>query len=171
MAVFQIVAPILKLEPKRQGVSQRTGNPWTSQTVILDCSRTTQMGQTFYQYIAVDFFGDEKISLINGLQQGNMVQVSFSIESRERQTQTGGTFWSANINGISIKPFVQQNPQMQIQPQPQAPIQQMQPQAPSYQQPTAAYQQPPQAPAQNYGQQPVPQPQQQGVVQQENLPF
>ncbi len=174
MAVFQIVAPILKMEPKRQGVSQRTGNPWSSQTVVLDCSQTTQTGQTFYHYLAVDYFGDEKIALLNALQPGKMVQVSFAVESRERQTQSGSMFWSTNINGIDIKPFVQQAPQPQIkqpQPQQQIPVQQPQQQAPAYQQAAPAYQQPPQQnPAQNYGQQPAPQ-MRQGMPSQDSLPF
>lgn len=160
MAVFQIVAPILKLEQRRDGVSQKTGNPWCSQKVVLDCSQTNQMGQTYYHYLAVDFFGEEKISMLNGLQPGTMVQVSFALDCVERQSQSGTMYWSTNINGTAIKPYVAQQPQPQSVQQ-AAPA----PQPQQYQQPVQQqYQQPQQF------QQPQPQPQQYQQPQQPAQP-
>lgn len=120
MAIFQVVAPVYKIEPKKEGVSQKSGNPWCSQTVVLDCSTTGQLGQLYMHYLSVDFFGAERVALLNGLQLGSNVQVSFTVESRERVTQSGATFWSTSANGINIKPFVQQQSTPQ---QPQQPYQ------------------------------------------------
>ena len=64
--------------------------------VVIDC--TVGDGQ-YPHYLAIDFFGDKSI-LTNGLSQGQLVSVEFSVRSRESKSNKGR--WFTSLSGRSV---------------------------------------------------------------------
>lgn len=84
---------VLKAE---SGVS-RAGNEWKKQDFVLETD------EQFPRKVCFTLFGD-KVDLLNGLNQGQEVEVSFNVESREYNGR-----WFTNVNAWKIDKVSQDN--------------------------------------------------------------
>lgn len=73
---MEITGKIIAVLPANSGTSARTGNPWMSQTYVIE----TQ-GQ-YPKKLAFDVFGEERIKQFN-IKQGDDIAVSFDIDAHE----------------------------------------------------------------------------------------
>lgn len=73
---MEITGKIIAVLPANSGTSARTGNPWMSQTYVIE----TQ-GQ-YHKKLAFDVFGEERIKQFN-IQNGEDLTVSFYIDAHE----------------------------------------------------------------------------------------
>ena len=86
---MQVKGKIQQILKSESGVS-RAGNEWKKQEFVIDTI------EQFPRKICFTLFND-KLSLINGLANGDEVEVSFNIESREFNGK-----WFHNINAWKI---------------------------------------------------------------------
>jgi len=86
---MQVKGKIQQILKQESGVS-RAGNEWKKQEFVIDTI------EQFPRKICFTLFND-KLSLINGLANGDEVEVSFNIESREFNGK-----WFHNINAWKI---------------------------------------------------------------------
>ena len=73
---MEATGKIIAILPANSGVSQRTGNPWCTQTFVLE---------TIEQYpkkIPFEVFGEDRIRQFN-LQMGETVTIHFDVDGRE----------------------------------------------------------------------------------------
>lgn len=75
---MEITGKIIAVLPANSGTSARTGNPWMSQTYVIE----TQ-GQ-YPKKLAFDVFGEERIKQFN-IKQGEELTVRFDIDAHEYQ--------------------------------------------------------------------------------------
>ena len=132
-------------------VPTQTGKPFEKRELVLNCSSyNSQTGEPIENYIKFEFVGD-KMSLLDGLQVGQRVVVSFSLQGRSYTNRsTNQTDYFTSIRGYKID-----QPQTKVASQPG---EYRQPQAP----PQPVYpQQAPQQPYPTYH--PNPQPQDNGL--------
>ena len=132
-------------------VPTQTGKPFEKRELVLNCSSyNSQTGEPIENYIKFEFVGD-KMGLLDNLQVGQRVVVSFSLQGRSYTIRsTGHTDYFTSIRGYKIE-----QPQTRVASQPG---EYRQPQAP----PQPVYpQQAPQQPYSTYY--PNPQPQDNGV--------
>ena len=123
-------------------VPTQTGKPFEKRELVLNCSSyNSQTGEPIENYIKFEFVGD-KMSLLDNLQVGQRVVVSFSLQGRSYTNRsTGHTDYFTSIRGYKIE-----QPQTRVasQPgeyrQPQAPPQPVYPQQPAYQATQQPYQ-------------------------------
>ena len=98
---------IIAVLPANSGTSARTGNPWMSQTYVIE----TQ-GQ-YPKKLAFDVFGEERIKQFN-IKQGEELTVRFDIDAHEYQ----GRYFN-QIRAFNVEKSGQQTTQ-QPTPQPTA---------------------------------------------------
>lgn len=101
---MEITGKIIAVLPANSGTSARTGNPWMSQTYVIE----TQ-GQ-YPKKLAFDVFGEERIKQFN-IQQGEELTVRFDIDAHEYNNR-----WFNQIRAFNVEKSGQQNTQ---QPTPQ----------------------------------------------------
>ena len=104
---MEITGKIIAVLPANSGTSARTGNPWMSQTYVIE----TQ-GQ-YPKKLAFDVFGEERIKQFN-IQQGEELTVRFDIDAHEYQ----GRYFN-QIRAFNVEKSGQQTTQ-QPTPQPTA---------------------------------------------------
>lgn len=108
---MEITGKIIAVLPAREGVSQRTGNPWKIQEYVIE---------THDQYprkCCFNVFGAEKISQFN-IQVGEELTVSFDIDAREYQ----GKYYN-DIRAWAVNRNIQPAPGMPVAaPMPGAPM-------------------------------------------------
>lgn len=75
---MEITGKIIAVLPANSGTSARTGNPWMSQTYVIE----TQ-GQ-YPKKLAFDVFGEDRIKQFN-IKQGEELTVRFDIDAHEYQ--------------------------------------------------------------------------------------
>lgn len=97
---MEIFGKVLKVLPKEEGLS-KAENYYTKQTVIIVKDDDNKL--------AVDFFGEKKVSQLKNIQQGDIVRVGFKIESRPIENDCAER-WFNSINGIYIRKFVEDKP-------------------------------------------------------------
>lgn len=73
---MEIIGKVIQILPLQQGVSARTGNPWTIKTFILE----TQ--ENYPRKVAIEMFGDQRIQ-DNPVEIDQVVTASVDVESRE----------------------------------------------------------------------------------------
>lgn len=73
---MEIVGKIIQVLPLQEGTAKSTGNPWKSQSYVLE----TQ--EQYPRKVCFELFGEEKIKN-NQCSLDDLVTVSFDIESRE----------------------------------------------------------------------------------------
>ena len=123
-------------------VPTQTGKPFEKRELVLNCSSyNSQTGEPIENYIKFEFVGD-KMGLLDNLQVGQRVVVSFALQGRSYTNRsTGHTDYFTSIRGYKIE-----QPQTRVasQPgeyrQPQAPPQPVYPQQPAYQATQQPYQ-------------------------------
>ncbi len=86
---LQVKGKIQQILKPESGVS-RAGNEWKKQEFVIETE------EQFPRKVCFTLFGD-KLSLINGLSNGDEVEVSFNVESREFNGK-----WFHNINAWKI---------------------------------------------------------------------
>lgn len=101
---MEITGKIIAVLPANSGTSARTGNPWMSQTYVIE----TQ-GQ-YPKKLAFDVFGEERIKQFN-IKQGEELTVRFDIDAHEYNGR-----WFNQIRAFNVEKIGQQNTQ---QPTPQ----------------------------------------------------
>ncbi|MCR4965994.1 MAG: DUF3127 domain-containing protein [Bacteroidales bacterium] len=118
---LEIIGVLRAKLPIQQGTS-KTGNQWMKQEFVIE----TQ--EQYPRKICANLWGD-KTDMLNQFQEGQLVKVSFDLESREFNGR-----WYTDVKAWKLE-----NPQMQT---PTMPANYLQPQAPQPQQPAYAPQQP-----------------------------
>lgn len=113
---MEITGKIIAVLPANSGTSARTGNPWMSQTYVIE----TQ-GQ-YPKKLAFDVFGEERIKQFN-IKQGEELTVRFDIDAHEYNNR-----WFNQIRAFNVEKSGQQVQQPTPQPtanvdNPQAPQQ------------------------------------------------
>ncbi len=103
------VGTIIKILPPVSGTSQRTGNPWTAQSFVIDVS-TGEHGQ-YKRKQVYELFGEEKIKEAQ-LFEGKQVKVSFDIEAREHEGK-----WYNSVRVWKVEQIGGQMPPQQNVPQ------------------------------------------------------
>ena len=93
---MEIIGKIILKLPLQTGVS-KAGNNWSKQEYVLE----TQ--ENFPKKVHFDFFGDRATQY--DLQEGQMVKLSFDIESREYNGR-----WETSIRGWKAEPVDAQAP-------------------------------------------------------------
>ena len=95
---MEITGKIIAVLPANSGTSARTGNPWMSQTYVIE----TQ-GQ-YPKKLAFDVFGEERIKQFN-IQQGEDLTVSFDIDAHEYNGRWFNEIRAYNVNrGVAAAP-------------------------------------------------------------------
>ena len=94
---MDIFAKVHKILPKEQGISS-SGNFYTKQSIVVEIDNGAKR-------LAIEFFGDKKVSKLSDVNVGDFVQVGFSVESRpiEKDEQER---WFTSINGIYLTKFM-----------------------------------------------------------------
>lgn len=88
---MEITGKIIAVLPANSGTSARTGNPWMSQTYVIE----TQ-GQ-YPKKLAFDVFGDERIKQFN-IHQGEELTVRFDIDAHEYNNR-----WFNQIRAFNVE--------------------------------------------------------------------
>ena len=88
---MEITGKIIAVLPANSGTSARTGNPWMSQTYVIE----TQ-GQ-YPKKLAFDVFGEERIKQFN-IKQGDDITVSFDIDAHEYNNR-----WFNQIRAFNVE--------------------------------------------------------------------
>lgn len=86
---MQVKGKLIQIYNPESGVS-RAGKEWKKQEFLIETS------EQFPKKICFSLFGD-KVSLLNGISEGQEVEVSFSVESRDFNGK-----WYHNINAWKI---------------------------------------------------------------------
>ena len=73
---MEIVGKIIEICAAKSGVSQRTGNPWTTQEFVIETEGTHSERCVF------SVFGEDKLREFN-IRKGEMVTVSLNLDARE----------------------------------------------------------------------------------------
>ena len=119
---MEITGKIIAVLPANSGTSARTGNPWMSQTYVIE----TQ-GQ-YPKKLAFDVFGEERIKQFN-IKQGEELTVSFDIDAHEYQGRYFNQIRAFNVEKSGQQTTQQPTPEptdnvANTQAQQQAPQQQ-----------------------------------------------
>ena len=112
---MEITGKIIAVLPANSGTSARTGNPWMSQTYVIE----TQ-GQ-YPKKLAFDVFGADRITQFN-LQVGDIATVFFDFDAHEYNGR-----WFNSVRAFNVEKSGQQTTQ---QPTPQPTANVANPQAP-----------------------------------------
>lgn len=113
---MEIVGKVIQVLPLQQGVSSRTGNPWTIKTFIIE----TQ--ENYPRKVAIEVFGDDRIKA-NPCEEGQLVTVSFDLESREFNGRWYTSVRAWKIEQGIVAPVATAGVQTNVAPQPVAPAQ------------------------------------------------
>ena len=110
-------------------VPTQSGKPFEKRELVLNCSSyNSQTGEPIENFIKFEFTGDQ-MALLDSLQVGQRIVVSFSLQGRSYTNRQGHTDYFTSIRGYKIE-----QPQTKVasQPgeyrQPQAPPQPVYPQ-------------------------------------------
>ena len=93
---MEITGKIIAVLPANSGTSARTGNPWMSQTYVIE----TQ-GQ-YPKKLAFDVFGEERIKQFN-IKQGEELTVRFDIDAHEYQGRYFNQIRAFNVEKSGIQ--------------------------------------------------------------------
>ena len=116
---MEITGKIIAVLPANSGTSARTGNPWMSQTYVIE----TQ-GQ-YPKKLAFDVFGEERIKQFN-IKQGEELTVSFDFDAHEYNGRWFNSVRAFNVekSGLQTQIVDVVMPNGATQAQQQAPQQQ-----------------------------------------------
>ena len=101
---MEITGKIIAVLPANSGTSARTGNPWMSQTYVIE----TQ-GQ-YPKKLAFDVFGEERIKQFN-IKQGEELTVSFDFDAHEYNGRWFNSVRAFNVEKIGQQTIQQPTPQ------------------------------------------------------------
>jgi len=89
---LSIKGRLAQILPVQSGVS-KAGNEWSKQEFVIETFE-----EQFSRKVCFTLFGD-KVSLLNGINQNEEIEVSFNLESREFNGK-----WFTNVNAWRINP-------------------------------------------------------------------
>lgn len=78
---MEITGKITHILEARTGVSPRTGQPWMSQSFVIEA---IEPGRQFPTRCVFDVFGEDRLRQF-GIQAGEMITVTFDLDAREYQ--------------------------------------------------------------------------------------
>lgn len=112
---MEIVGKIIQVLPAQEGVSKNTGNPWKTQSYVLE----TQ--EQYPRKVCFEIFGEDRIKN-NPCQLDDLVTVSFDIESREFNGRwyTSIRAWRVQQGDMTVNPDAAQAAQVAAPSQPAA---------------------------------------------------
>ena len=84
---MKVIGKVFKLEPVESGVS-KADKAWQKQTLVIET------GDEYNPYVAVSFFGEEKVGKLSALKPGQDVTVDVNLSSREHKGK-----WYSTIDG------------------------------------------------------------------------
>lgn len=94
---MEVTGKIIQKLPLQEGTS-KAGNAWKKQIYVLET-----INESFPKKIAFDFFGDRVAEYDAICEVGNVITLSFDIESREYNGR-----WYTDIRGWKAAPYVAQ---------------------------------------------------------------
>lgn len=109
---MEFTGKITRVFQRREGTSMRTGQPWASQTFLIQ-----EEGKNFNQSLTFDVFGIDRLSNFN-LQEGEVVTVKLDFSTRDWQDRTFTQINCYDVVRGQTQP-VQGAPAQQAQQQPQ----------------------------------------------------
>jgi hypothetical protein len=98
---LRVTGKLIQINEIQSGVS-KAGKEWKKQSFVIE----TQ--DQFPKKIAFDLFGD-KLSLLDGIGQGQQLEVSFNLESREYNGR-----WFHNVNAWKVQPIQNNQPETSV---------------------------------------------------------
>lgn len=101
---MDIVGKIIQVLPMQQGTSQRTGNPWSLQSYVLETI------ESYPKKVCFEVFGEDRIKA-NPCNIDDVVTVSFDLESREFNGR-----WYTSVRAWKIQQGIVTNNTTQPQP-------------------------------------------------------
>lgn len=87
---LEVKGQLIQILPVQNGTS-KAGNEWSKQEFVIETSE-----EQFPKKVCFTLFGD-KVSLLNGINNGDEIEVAFNLESREFSGK-----WYHNINAWKI---------------------------------------------------------------------
>lgn len=120
-----IIGRVLLVGPIEEIPTRNGGLSFLKRSLVLDCSRFDQFtGQKYENYPQIEF-ASKNVSLLDGLKEGEIVEVSFALQGRS-YTKDGTTRFFTSIVGYNVEarntaqeqPVAQQAPQSAPAPQP-----------------------------------------------------
>lgn len=120
-----IIGRVLLVGPIEEIPTRNGGQSFQKRSLVLDCSRFDQFtGQKYENYPQIEF-ASKNVSLLDGLIEGEIVEVSFALQGRS-YTKDGTTRFFTSIVGYNVEarnttqeqPVAQQAPQSAPAPQP-----------------------------------------------------
>lgn len=120
-----IIGRVLLVGPIEEIPTRHGGQSFQKRSLVLDCSRFDQFtGQKYENYPQIEF-ASKNVSLLDGLIEGEIVEVSFALQGRS-YTKDGTTRFFTSIVGYNVEarntaqeqPVAQQAPQSAPAPQP-----------------------------------------------------
>jgi len=112
---MEITGKIIQALEPRGGVSQRTGNPWKSQTFVIETA------EQYPRHCAFDVFGEDKLKEFD-IKVGELLTVSFDIDAHEYQGRWYNSIRAWRVQRGDVAPAgVAAAPQAQTIPSPTAP--------------------------------------------------
>lgn len=110
---MEATGKIIVILPANSGVSQRTGNPWCTQTFVLETS------EQYPKKIPFEVFGEDRIRQFN-LQMNETVTIHFDVDGREWKGKWFAKVSCYNVTRAGQTPTNTQNTQQPgQQPPPQ----------------------------------------------------
>lgn len=100
---MEVEGKIIHFIGERSGTS-RAGNPWKTKEYVLET-----IGESFTRKIAFEFFGDK--AELYPLKEGDLIKLSFDVESREYQGR-----WFTSVRGWKAEAI---NPAAAVAPAPE----------------------------------------------------
>ncbi len=91
---MKLLAKVHFLDEVLSGTSDN-GNSWEKQTVVVSVP-----GESKDRLLAIEFMGERKTQVTKLLQVGQVVDVTFTISSREHEGK-----WYTRLDGVSIVPL------------------------------------------------------------------
>lgn len=88
---LEIKGKITKRLPIEKGTS-KAGKEWTKQTIVID------NGDQYNPNVAISFFGDDKVKMLENFKEGQDVAIGVNISSKEFNGK-----WYNQIDGWMIK--------------------------------------------------------------------
>lgn len=107
---MKITGKVHEICEKQEGQTT-SGGFWTKQMLVI----TNHVGEKDV-YVGINFFGESRVKMLEGLQKGQLVDVAFAPESREYMGK-----WYADLIGFGVKAYVPAKSVQQAVPAEQAP--------------------------------------------------
>ena len=111
---MEITGKIMAIMPARTGVSQRSGNPWTSQDFVLEIPG----GEYGPKHLCFTVFGEDKLTQFN-ICMGDVVTVRFNIDAHNFNGRWYNDVRAHDVVKSSFTP-PQSQPMQQARPAAQA---------------------------------------------------